>query len=155
MANQHDFTTINAEQLFLSPELIHLLRWLVEHQTETLKKIIQKAVQQNFKIEQTHNNDPMTEYSRDSNDDITEFFLVLEELLGEVLAEKLAQKARQNKLWMTADQIDCTSCDDATVRSCIESAIEVIETTPLAQPKEIFLQELLKQWQPAENSIIN
>lgn len=159
MADYNELSAISTEQLLISHELIYLLRWLMEHQSETLKKLIEKAVAQNFKLNQPSNQSieslmSSTTEIHSPTDDLTDFFIFLESLLSDALTEKLAQQAKQKKLLATADHID-SLFDENIIRSSLEKATKKMETQPLEKPSEILLQELLKQWKTNSSGLEN
>lgn len=143
-------------QFVLSHELLYLLRWLIEHDANKLKKIITKAVASGLREEmQKVDNTAEFNLSEDMHHSIIDFFELLEELLLDAINEHVSQKAREKNLLPTIDQIDSTVCDDATVRFSVEKATKKIELNPNANPKEQLLKELLKRWKPHNKNVIN
>ncbi len=143
-------------QFVLSHELLYLLRWLIEHDANKLKKIITKAVTSGLREEmQKVDNTAELNLSEDMHHSIIDFFELLEELLLDAINEHVAQKAREKNLLPAIDQIDSTVCDDATVRFSVEKATKKMELNPNANPKEQLLKELLKRWKPHNKNVIN
>jgi uncharacterized membrane-anchored protein YjiN (DUF445 family) len=146
----------SAQQFVISYELLCLLRWLLEHDVEKLKKMVSKALASGLKedIKQFEqfgdvNTDPaMIEEIQHS---IIEFFSMLETLLLESMKEQAVQKAVEKNLMPTIDHIDSTICDDATVRSSVEKATAKSELQPKANAQELLFKELLKRWKPSKN----
>lgn len=156
--NNDSFNNNNnsAQQFVISYELLCLLRWLLEHDIEKLKKMVSKALATGLKedIKQFEqfgdvNTDPaMIEEIQHS---IIEFFSMLETLLLESMKEQAVQKAVEKNLMPTIDHIDSTICDDATVRSSVEKATAKSEQHPKANAQELLFKELLKRWKPSKN----
>jgi len=143
-------------QFVLSHELLYLLRWLIEHDANKLKKIITKAVASGLREEmQKVDNTAELNLSEDMHHSIIDFFELLEELLLDAINKHVAQKAREKNLLPAIDQIDSTVCDDATVRFSVEKATKKMELNPNANPKEQLLKELLKRWKPHNKNVIN
>lgn len=146
----------HAQQFVISYELLCLLRWLLEHDVEKLKKMVFKALATGLKddiklFEQLGdvNADPaMIEEVQHS---IIEFFSMLETLLLESIKEQAVQKAVEKKLMPTIDHIDSTICNDDIVRSSVEKATEKSELYPKENAQDLLYKELLKRWKPSKN----
>jgi len=147
MAHKNSFSSYNNsdDQLVLSYELLCLLRWLIEHDAERLKKVISKSLASglNKEIQQRANQDAQIF----DQQNVIEFFGLLEALMIEAQSELCMKTAYQKKLWPAIEMID-SSVDHATVRSTIEQSTTHIERNPEENPKEILLRELLKNWKP-------
>src|SRR5579872_325415 len=96
-------------QFVLSYELLALLSWLAEHDTDKLKKIIGKALTAGLqddlhKIERTEDSELLDTLQHG----ITDFLAVMESLLLDVVDEHVKEKARHKKLLPAVDQIDST-----------------------------------------------
>jgi hypothetical protein len=154
--NNNDFSNENT-QFVLSYELLCLLRWLVEHDAEKLKKIIAKSYSAGLKYDIEAMREGLNEEQtmEDIQHGIVDFFDLMEILLQEVVSEKAVHQAVQKNLMPTLDQIDTAICDDATVRSTIEKATVKIEHNPGENPKEVLFKELLKQWKPNDKNVLN
>ena len=139
----------NHGQLTLSHELLALVQWLVEHDTEKIKKLISRAVSGGLKDkinrQKTDNNEQALE---EAQNNIMDFFSLLEVLLAESLHENMVQRAVEQKLMPAVEQIDATQCDDATIRLSVEKATTQLNLKPQANPQEVLFQELLKRWKP-------
>ena len=146
----------NTQQFVVSYELLCLLRWLLEHDTEKLKKLISKALASGLKDEIKQfeqigdvQADPMI--LEEVQHSIIEFFSMLESLLIESVKEHMVQKAIEKNLMPTIDHIDSTICDDATVRSSIEKATAKSEQYPKENAQDLLFKELLKRWKPTKS----
>lgn len=147
---------MNNAQFVLSYELLALLRWLVDHDAEKLKKIIGKAFKAGLEtslhaIDQTEDPDVLSELQHS----ITDFLHLLETLLLETASEHVKEKARQQKLLPAIDQIDINQCDNSTVRSSLEKTTSTLADNPNANAKELLFKELLKRWKPVDKNIKN
>lgn len=147
---------MNNSQFVLSYELLLLLRWLVDNDTDKLKKIIGKALKSGLQ-EELHllsNSDDSTELN-ELQHSITDFLGALETLLIETSSEHIKEKARQQKLLPAIDQIDTTLCDNTTLRFSLEKATAHLTNNPEDNPKEQLFNELLKRWQPSDKTLKN
>jgi hypothetical protein len=144
-------------QFTLSYELLCLLRWLIDHDAEKLKKIIKKAIssdQFSQEIKDLDNNDP-SEQAEDMQHSIIDFFGMLESLLLESLNEQVEKRAREKNLMPSVEQIDSSICDDATVRFSLEKTTNKIDKNPNINAKEQLFKELLKRWKPHKKNMLN
>jgi hypothetical protein len=147
---------MNNTQFVLSYELLALLRWLVDHDSDKFKKIIGKALRSGLqetlhKLDHTEDADVLN----DIQHSITEFLHMLETILLESIRDQVKEKARQQKLLPTVDQIDTNQCDDSTVHSSLEKATSSLMENPDANAKELLFKELLKRWKPIDKNIKN
>jgi len=147
--NNNSFSHDSNAQFALSYELLHLLRWLEQHDAEKLKKIISKAVAQGL-----HDEIQKTSYFANQNmmeemhHSIVDFFELLNSTLDSAINEHVKQKAKQKNLLPTIDHFDTTLLDDDTVRHSVETTTKQLELDPHMNPKEQLCKELLKQWKP-------
>lgn len=148
--------TEKGTQFVLSYELLALLRWLVEHDADRLRKIIGKAVASGLQ-EELHKIEHRDEQSlnEEVQHSITDFLGLLESLLLEVVSEHVKHRARHQNLMPALDQIDSTICDDTTVRCSLEKATAKIDHNPDADPKDLLFEELLKRWKPTNKHVKN
>jgi hypothetical protein len=149
--HDNNFTSTNNAQLSISYELLCLLSWLAENDSEKLKKLITKALNTGLqkKIQEIdHQNQEELHYS------IIDFFNLLESLLGLAMQEQIVQQAKEKKLLPAIDHIDTTICTDAVVQTSLEKATITMEHNPDQNPKEVLFNELLKRWKP-HNKYIN
>lgn len=147
---------MNNSQFVLSYELLILLRWFVDHDTDKLKKIIGKALTSGLQeeIQLLDNTDDAAELS-ELQHSITDFLSTMESLLHETVNEHVKEKARQKKLLPAIDQIDTTLCDNTTVQFSLEKATSTLAKNPDANPEEQLFKELLKRWKPSDKLLKN
>ncbi len=143
-------------QFVLSYELLVLLRWLIDNDENKIKKIIGNALKSGLQeeLQLLDNTENLSELS-ELQHSITDFLGVMEALLLETSSEHIKEKARQQKLLPSLDQIDTTLCDDTTVRFSVEKATAELAENPSANAKELLYKELLKRWQPADKNLKN
>lgn len=147
--NNDSFSHDNNSQFALSYELLHLLRWLGQHDTDKLKKIISKAVTHGLHdtIQKTTSvSDP--NILEEMHHGIVDFFELLETLLGEAINTHIEQKAREKNLLPTIDHFDSSLLDNETLRSSIENTTKKLDHNPHMNAKEQLCKEFLKQWKP-------
>jgi hypothetical protein len=127
------------------------------HDADKLKKIIDKALVSGLKA-QLQKESIHAEHAGDLEEiqeNIIDFFGMMESLLAESLHEHAVKRALESDLMPSIDQIDSTVCDNAIVRSCVEKATSNIERNPHANPKELLFKELLRRWKPNKESTLN
>ena len=111
--NNDSFSHDNNSQFALSYELLHLLRWLGQHDTDKLKKIISKAVAHGL-----HDNIQKATAVSDPNileemhHGIVDFFELMEMLLSDAINAHVEEKARQKNLLPTIDHFDSSLLDN-------------------------------------------
>lgn len=147
----------NDTQFVISYELICLLQWILEHEGELFKQVIRGAIESGIKqSEQTHDNtDNGMPTIDDVQDIIIDFFELCDALMAEVQHEQSVKKAIAKNLMPAIDQIDSTLCDDATVRSSIDSTTAQLDYVPNASAKETLFKEILKKWKPNKKHAVN
>jgi hypothetical protein len=147
--NNDSFSHDNNSQFALSYELLHLLRWLGQHDTDKLKKIISKAVTHGLHdtIQKTTSvSDP--NILEEMHHGIVDFFELLETLLSDAINTHIEQKAREKNLLPTIDHFDSSLLDNETLRSSIENTTKKLDHNPHMNAKEQLCKEFLKQWKP-------
>jgi len=150
-----DFDT--DEQFAISYELICLLKWILDHDTNKLKKIVTKSLSSGLKEKLRDKNYFSNEENvlEDIHQTILEFFVIMEDILLEALSEEAIKTALEQDLIPDIEKIDSTVCDDATVRFSVEKATSKIDKNPKEDPKDLLFKELLKRWKPNKKNIIN
>ncbi|HLW73057.1 MAG TPA: hypothetical protein VKR54_03330 [Candidatus Babeliales bacterium] len=147
--NNDSFSHDSNSQFALSYELLHLLKWLGQHDTDKLKKIISKAVAHGL-----HDNIQKTISLSDHNileemhHGIIDFFEILDTLLANAINDHVEQKAREKNLLPTIDHFDSSLLDDETLRCSVENTTKKLDLDPHMNPKEQLCKEFLKKWKP-------
>lgn len=148
-----------APQLSISYELLCLLRWLVDHDYDKVKKMVSKALAQGLKddIQKTekHFDKKNEAHIEEIQYSIIEFFSMLETTLLESLNEHAIQRATEKNLLPTIEHIDTTVCDDETVRSSIEKVSSKIADSTKEHAQQVLFKELLKRWKPTKKAALN
>lgn len=154
--NQESFDNNNSHnnnQFIVSYELLALLRWFIEHDSEKLRKIVTKAYLSGLKEEmhrlQLHQDMTLD----DIHFTIIEFLGLLDSMLMELTNEQMVLRAMQKNLIPTIEHIDSTIMDDETVRSSVQKATITNERHPTENPKITLYKELLKRWKPSKKMV--
>jgi len=154
--NNDSFAHDNNTQFALSYELLHLLRWLEQHDIEKLKKIINKAVAHGLhdEIQKTtaHVNHNIVE---DMHHGVVDFFELMDTLLNDAINEHIEKRAREKNLLPTLDHFDGSLLDHETVRTSIENTTKKLDAHPHINAKDQLCKELLKQWNPLSSDCMN
>ncbi len=136
-------------QCELSYEFLYLLKWLLDNEVDTLKKLVTSAVKHGFK-NTMHPNDAASENIQNS---IIDFLDLLDTLLVEVIHEQSVKKILDKNLLPALDQIDAKVYDKSVVQSSLEKATAAFDNFPEKNPQDILFKELLKRWKPNKNSV--
>lgn len=142
-------------QLVMSYELIALFRWLIEHNQDEIKNLIQHATNTGLTSEITLLLNRNSYSLHHMQQDIGTFFTLLEQMLFESFSEQIVQKAIEHNLMPSIDQIDTYECDNETVRSSIEHTTNAMQDNPSKNPREQLYKELLLNWNPGKKHLSN
>ena len=144
------------EQLVISYELLQLMEWIVEHEAEGLKKIIQRALKRGFDEQLKQSKNIHELYSlEDMQNNIIDFLSLVEILLYEATNEKEVDTVIQKNLMPAIDHVDVINCDSSTLKSSIAVATSKLQRNPKENVQEVFLKELLKRWKPNKKNMLN
>lgn len=141
-------------QLMISYELLICIHWLVNHQPQLLKKLLQTSFKNGVKelIQQK----PKDDFSEglDLQQDLVDFFSVLEIHLQEILvAENVAIQEAPDNLMPTIDHVDVSMCDRATLSTSITRTARSLNKDQTQNAQETLFKEILKNWEPRDKSI--
>jgi len=147
-----DFVEYDEHQFLITPELIQLMSWICQYESEAIKNIIARALSQGMK------NNKLENYASFSSIDemqhsLANFINMFEILLDEAINERARKNATQHNLLPALEQIDSSSCGESIIKSSLAMATSKIERNPSTNPKEIFFKELLKRWAPHKKII--
>lgn len=135
-------------QFVLSFELLQLIEWLIEHQPDELKRLIQKSLAQGLSSNILQAEEILETYTaEDMQNTVIDFFSLTEVLLLESINEQNANY-QHTQFHNTITQIDQSSCDSETVSSSVEKASAQIEKNSKQNAQAILFKELLKNWNP-------
>lgn len=151
MADNTFFDNENT-QFELSYEFLSLLKWLVENESDQMKKIITRAVRNGFKDERPKSKAVTAEFVQSS---IVDFLELIDTLFLEISHEERIKKAIEYNLVPALDQIDTTACDKAIIQTTLDKVSSKIDDFPEKDPRDIFHAELIKRWKPQKNSQLN
>jgi hypothetical protein len=143
------------DQFTLSIELLRLLQWLVEHDSEGLKRLINKAFAHglNEKIQK-----PREVNANDHNEiqhSIIDFFVVLEALLFEALNDSSVKSVIQRNLIPSVNRIDTSAFDTSTLKFSLERATAQLSHNSKSSPRDVLMKELIKRWKPNKKNGMN
>lgn len=143
------------EQLTLSYELLYLVQWIIENEQETLKVFIQEAVRRQQAAEHAQKEQVYYAHDDELQQNIVDFFAVLDAVLYEAIEEESVYKAVQKNLMPSLNQIDSNACDTDTIQSSVYEATAHLDAHPEQNAKDVLYKELLKQWEPDEQTLAN
>lgn len=144
---------VNDNQLTVSYELLYLVQWLLENESDAIKKLINQALEKGLRQNLQEATNSELKNAEDIQYSIVDFLSLLETLLHENISEQNMKRIMEKKLMPAIDNIDNKECDQATVDFSVEKATSKIESNPEDNPQEILFQELLKCWKPNKKTI--
>lgn len=151
----HDDHIDQDGKFMVSYELIALLRWLLEHDVDKLKKLVNKAYNSGLSYELQQKNVQRDEVAtEDIHLYITDFLSLLDALVIDRMNEQVVQRAVECNLMPTIDHIDSSQCDDHVVRVSVEKATAALEDGH-ESPRTVLYKELLKQWKPGKKATMH
>ncbi|RTL07022.1 hypothetical protein EKK58_02475 [Candidatus Dependentiae bacterium] len=150
-------TNTENTQLTVSYEILLLLNWIMTHEKDRFKKIIDKSLKTGLLVELEKTNN--TNFTNDAlinklQGNVADFFNLLELLLHDAVSESLEKTASQKQLMDTIDHIDGAMCDAETIRTSMHTISSTLQNTKTINAKELLLKEVLKKWKP-KNNIVN
>lgn len=144
----------NDEHFVVSYELLKLLQWLLIHEQDALKKLIVTSLGKGLQYELADTHDDTNQQENESieelQENIVDFFTLLEMLLHETLTEQNANTHIQKTMIPAINHIDTTACDLNSVALSVEKATAAVRNKTGENPKEVLCKELLKRWKPAK-----
>lgn len=145
----------NSGHCLLSYELLLLIEWLIEHDKEKFKMIIDKALRSGLK--QKLANKDITAYGQQVKEQaqytIIDFFGLLENVLADSLQKATITSASEKQLLSTLDHLDATVCDKEALRGTIAKTATKLQKNPCDNPQQILFEELLKSWKPGKKNL--
>lgn len=156
MNNEH-FDNDN-RQFIISYELLQLFRWLFENEQETLRNMIEQAL--NDGLEDRLNKASKSsdqELSDELQQSVVDYFSLLETFLYELVNEHEVKKVMQNNIIPEAAHIDITACDKNIISLSVAKATSSYNSKNADKetPKNILCRELLKRWKPSKKISLN
>lgn len=144
-----------AEQLTLSYELLYLLQWLIEQDQETVKAFIEEAVRRKQAFEREQKESVYFAHDDELQQTLVDFFAMLDTFLYEALEVESVNKAVQKNLLPSLNQIDAAAWDIGTIQSSVDEVTAHLDEHPEHNAKDVLYKELLKQWEPDEQTLAN
>ncbi|MBN1549503.1 hypothetical protein JW872_02480 [Candidatus Babeliales bacterium] len=144
--------TISDRQVVVSLELVKLIEWILEHENEGLRRLINRAV---FKGMTANKPSQDFESLDDMNQYIVNFLSKMEVFLDNAVEQQLRKTLKKNDIIPAVRHIDTTSCDTSFIEHTIERITNKLPNPTNASPKELLLKELLKRWNPGKNCTLN
>lgn len=154
MNNQGPFDHDN-NQFVVSYELLLLLKWLLDYEQPGIRKLIAKALNQGLDefLYQAEIGDKSQAQADDLQQNIVDFFAVLDGMLGQELQEQEVSSIMQRHLLPAIDHLDPKACGINTVAVSIAKATAALENKPNVDGKAILCKELLKNWKPSKTLV--
>jgi primosomal protein N' len=144
-----------SDQFVLSQELVQLMDWIIKHNAEGLKKVIEVAISK-ARSERKRKKAKQELYDSElyENDElqgsIIDFFSLLEKSLYEVESQHSAESYIQKQLMPAIEHVDTSVCDELTLSNCAALTANKVKKQPKKDAKDLFLKELLKLWKPGK-----
>ena len=141
----------NNDQFVLSYEVLALMRWIITHESKSLKRIITRAISRGLRESFIISDDQQpADDTVELQHAIVEFLELMDNLLLDVTNERAHKDALERNLMPALDQIDTSACDNSTIKSSLAIASSKLERNPEQNPKDVLYRELLKRWKPCK-----
>jgi len=149
MSNENG--SFDSNNFVISFELLALLQWLLEHEQESCRKLIRRAVKQGFNVKDVG----LLQYDnpQDLQQNIIDFLALIDTQLHETINECEAEGAMHRTLLPTINNVDPSMHDVASISTSIAKARAAAEKES-GNPKDIFCKELLRRWKPKKKKVI-
>ena len=141
------------QQFVVSKELIQLLKWLVEHEPDNVKKLVQQALDDGLYDEaQPDDKDNINE---EMQQHIIDFFSLLESALHEVYTND--GNAQSQTMFPAMNHIDSHVCDHNTLAVSAAKASSTLQDDNASDDdaKEALCKALIKYWSPDKTRVIH
>ena len=134
----------------VSYELLILLQWLLEHEQETMKKVVSKALAHGLqeRLDQHMTQRERQQAAAELQGGIIDFFLMLESSLHRTMNEDHTKEVIQRNLLPALKQMDARTYSIGALENSIAKAEAAFLSKHATSPKEILCKELLKRWKP-------
>ena len=144
-----DLFDATENQLIVSAELLYLLKWIIDHEPESLRRLISNSLHNGLKkelIKLKEKKEVMD--AEDVYSSLIDFMDTMEITLSEIQDEDSTRRIIQKKLMPAIEHIDSSVCDQDTLEYSVEETSSKIQENPSKNPQEILYQEILKNWNP-------
>lgn len=155
--NENTISPEQIDQFVISHELLCLLRWLLDHDADRIKRIISRSLDHGLREKLNNMQRVNDEQALDEAQmNILEFFGMLEILLAESLEEHAVKNAVQKGLMPAIEHIDPSECANEIVHYGLERAnAKMARKLNGEKPQDILLKEILKNWKPTKKQSAN
>ncbi len=145
MENQFPF---DENQLVISFELLCLINWIVRHEPEAIKKLVEHILKNGLqdKLAKQRKTDLLDEINL--QDSIIEFFGIFEQSLLEVTEARDIASHSPQALASTIERIDLSACDHEVIALSAARTTRALKRNVQQNARDIFCKELLKTWTP-------
>lgn len=149
MAHNH---LLEEEQFVISQELLHILHWLLKYEEAALSQLIAQAYIKGFEEKlKTQDMYHQIQQADDVQNSIVHFLTYLEHHVGTVTNQENSKKIMHHNVIKALDHIDPKRFDYETIKSTVLATADKIRPKNQDLAKEMFLKELLKQWNPKKD----
>jgi len=137
------------EQFVISQELLHILHWLLKYEEAELSKLITQAYVKGFE-EKLKSQDMyhQLQHSDDLQNSVVHFLSFLEHHVTTITSQENSKKIMHQNVIEALDHIDPKRFDYDTIKSTVMATADKIKPKSNTDAKQLFLKELLKQWNP-------
>ncbi len=159
---------MNSNNISLSLELICLMNWLLKHEKQGLNTLIKQAIQHGFAKElEKIDTQNYTQIADDLYSTILDFLLHFEKVLLKNIETVQLDSATQNAILPALERIDIDSVDGKTLWLSMQqtkaklgkNGQETVKPAELAEkqqdPKAIFFEQIIKNWKPTKDDLLN
>lgn len=142
-------TMLQEEQFVISYELLYVLHWLLKYEKNELSSLITQAFIKGYEDKIKQQDMYMRiQYGEDMQQSIVNFFNFLEDQIATINDIQTHKKVIHQNIIKTLDQIDPERFDYETIKSTVMATADKIKPANQDDAKDLFLKELLKQWNP-------
>jgi len=141
------------QQFVVSKELIQLLKWLVEHEPENIKKLVQQALEDGLHEDMQHHDKEAS--NEEMQQSIVDFFSLLENVLHEVYSSD--SNMHTHTLFPELHHIDSHACDNNTLAVSAAKASSTLQEqdTSADSAKQALCKALIKYWNPGTSRAVH
>ena len=148
-SSMSDDTMLQEEQFVISYELLYVLHWLLKYEKTELSNLITQAFVKGYE-EKLKQQDmyAQIQHTEDMQHSIVNFFNFLEHQIAAMSDTQTHKTIMHRNILKTLDQIDPKRFDYDTIKSTVMATADKIRPKNQDDAKDLFLKELLKQWNP-------
>lgn len=148
----NNFDNNFVDQFVISPELLKLMQWIIKHNSEGLKKVVEIAATKEFNSNKPNKKEAFADFYTENDDlqnSLIDFFSLMEIGLYEAECKFQEEQIIKKNLLPAIDHIDKTYCDQETLQSSAAIAAKKVSK----DSRQAFYKELLKRWKPAKKEL--